>query len=133
MSTRLAFTWLLLGVTIFFGQGCGATQRTLAQDLAWERWSLCSPQHPAMTLTRIDPDGRVWVTYGGDLRLVFNAWNECMVQALAEQGRRGTALVPPPPVATTLPAGPVEATPRWDIGDEWAFRYERPSGTGTVV
>ena len=136
MTSRIrpGITWFLLGVAIVLGQGCGSTQRTLAQDLAWERWSQCSLRHAGVSLSRIDPDGRVWVTYGGDDRLGFNAWNECMLQAAVEQGRTSTPILPAA-VATAppVPAGAALPAPRWNIGDEWAFRYERPSGAGTFV
>lgn len=135
MAIRDSVVIGLLVLATMLTQGCGATQRTLAQDLAWERWTQCSTRHPGMTLQKIDPDGRVWVIFGGDHRLAFNAWNDCMIQAAAEQGRPGATNLPP---AVGTPAEPVSwtdgvAAPHWNIGDEWAYRYQRPSGTGTFV
>jgi sulfopyruvate decarboxylase subunit alpha len=111
--------------------GCGATARTLAQDLAWERWTSCAPRHSAISLNRIDPDGRVWVTFGSaDHTSAFNAWQECMQQAALEQGRRGAD-------AGTSPSGVGTAAQssddglraaRWSVGDEWAWRYDGPAG-----
>jgi hypothetical protein len=32
----------------------------------------------------------------------------------------------------TLQPGPIQA-PVWKVGNEWAYRYDTPAGTGTFV
>jgi hypothetical protein len=99
MLSRAA--WLLVGLAVAV-TGCGTTRRTLAQDLAWERWTTCT-HHSEISLSRIDPDGRVWVSYNSaDHTLAFNAWNDCMRKAAVEQGRRGGDSVPAPVSAAEL-------------------------------
>lgn len=114
------------------GAGCAATQNTLAQDLAFEQWEKCK-QYP-VNLQRITPEGQIWVTYTADHRMAFNAWNECIQKARAEQGRTrtGTAAMPPAPSGQVVAPHDM-ATPVWKIGDEWAYRYDQPSGSGTFV
>lgn len=40
--------------------GCAATQNTVAQDLAWERWQKCN-HFRGITLKDIKSDGQIWV------------------------------------------------------------------------
>ena len=60
MAIRDSVVIGLLVLATMLTQGCGATQRTLAQDLAWERWTQCSTRHPGMTLQKMlkMPEGR---------------------------------------------------------------------------
>lgn len=132
MLSRAA--WLLVGLAVAV-TGCGTTRRTLAQDLAWERWTTCT-HHSEISLSRIDPDGRVWVSYNSaDHTLAFNAWNDCMRKAAVEQGRRGGDSVPAPVSAAEFALGPdgTIALAPWRVGDEWAYRWERAGATGTFV
>ena len=98
---------VVCSLLLLVGQGCGTTNRTLAQDLAWERFTQCAPNHSSISLNRIDSDGRVWVTYGSaDHQQTFNAWNECMKRAAVEQGKAGTTgTLHPPKLRLTMTAG----------------------------
>jgi hypothetical protein len=118
---------VLVCMALLAGTGCGTMKTTLAQDLAWERFNQCAPSHSSISLHHIDPDGRVWVTYGSaDHRQVFNAWDECMKRAAVNQGRAGTAVAPPATEVAVHDDGWRSA--RWNVGDEWAWRYEGSSG-----
>lgn len=128
------YPWALLLVLVSMATaGCAAMQNTLAQDLAWERWEKC--QQSGINLSRIEADGRTWVTYTADHTAALNAWRECYWKVAAEQGQRAK---PEATIAVTSPqgrapiAGPI-AKPAWKVGNEWAYRYEQPSGTGTFV
>ncbi len=114
---------------------CASLQNTLAQDLAWERWEQCKVG--GVVLSRITPDGRIWVTYMADHGMALREWQECDRKAAAEQGRRGAASSAPSPAVVATPKGadpqgPIQA-PVWKVGDEWAYRYESPGGAGTFV
>lgn len=118
-------------ITVVLLHGCGTTARTLAQDLAWERWTSCASQHSEISLNRIDADGRVWVTFGAaDNTRAFNAWQECMRQAAAEQGHRGVRAATAPAEVGVAAESWDEGlrAARWNIGDEWAWRYAGLSG-----
>jgi hypothetical protein len=121
---------LLSGVAgLLLMTGCASMGNTLAQDLAWERWTKCS-HFRTIRLKQIRPDGVVFVEYsngGAD----SSAWKECMQKAAVEQAQLRTAAAPPPPVAAASPAS--GNLPVWNRGDEWAYRYESPTGSGTYV
>jgi hypothetical protein len=127
----------LVVVVVYSGllSACASSQNTLAQDLAWERWEQC--RVGGVVLNRITPDGRIWVTYTADHGNALREWQECDRKAAAEQGRRRAATSPPTSATVATPKGadiqgPIQA-PVWKVGDEWAYRYESPSGTGTFV
>lgn len=129
----LSRTALASMVILLIVAGCAAAKYNLAQELAWEQWEKCK-QYP-VSLQRITTEGQIWVTYTADHRMAFNAWNECIQKARAEQGRTrtGVAGVTPPAPAGQLTVVADMATPVWNVGDEWAYRYEGPTGTGTYV
>jgi hypothetical protein len=126
----LAAGLLLLG-------GCASAGNTLAQDLAFERWEKCREHALGINLQRITADGQVWVIYTADHGLQLQSWKICMQQAAAEQGQRRTAPAPAPVVADVhdqpLASLPGAVAPTWKIGDEWGYRYEQPTGSGTFV
>lgn len=131
----------LVVLAIAFQQACARTGNTLAQDLAWDRWQKCSSVG-GVRLTRIDPDGQVWVEYSNGGAQV-TAWKECMQKAAAEQAARRVVAAPPPAPGAPAPREAAKqqaavqasslASPGWNVGDEWAYRYESPTGTGTYV
>src|SRR5262244_1226059 len=86
--------------------GCAATQNTVAQDLAWERWQMW-----------------VWVADGGEQ----TAWRACDSAARAEQAK-GSAAIPPGTTTVLSPSnnGALQA-PVWKSGYEWGYRYESPA------
>ena len=111
--------------------GCASMSNTLAQDLAWERWQQCK-HISGISLKEIQSDGTIWVYYNQGL----SAWQECDRQAAQEQGARRAASSTPSPPPRTVPAGTPQGPiplPVWKVGNEWAYRYEMPSGTGTFV
>ncbi|HEY7252788.1 MAG TPA: hypothetical protein VIG37_19980 [Methylomirabilota bacterium] len=65
--------------------GCAASQNAPAQELAWERWKLCD-HFAAITLERIDPDGRLVVAGYEHEAAPFSA---CVRDAAADQAHRG--------------------------------------------
>ena len=114
---------------------CASMGNTLAQDSAWERCEKC--RVGGIVLSRITPDGRIWVTYTADHVGALREWQECDRKAAAEQGRRRAAPSQPSPSQVTTSGaaaaqGPIQA-PVWKIGNEWAYRYESPSGARTFV
>ena len=128
---------LSLAVGLLLLGGCASARNTLAQDLAFERWEKCRDQAQGINLQRITADGQLWVIYTADHRIQLNSWQTCMRQAAAEQGQRRTAPVPAPVVATVqdqpLASLPSALGPTWKVGDEWGYRYEQPTGSGTFV
>lgn len=146
-STTRWLTWITplrsivcISLVGFLMSGCASIQETVAQRLAWERWEKCK-HIPEVSIQEVRPDGQIWVwAPPGSFRLRES--QACLTKAAAEQGQRGT-VVPDAAVATVSP--PVQAhtqpaigtrgitAPAWTRGDEWAYRYEQPSGTGTFV
>jgi hypothetical protein len=111
--------------------GCAATQNTLAQDLAWERWKQCD-NIPGVTLKEIKTDGQIWVLYTDSL----SQWQDCDRRAAQAQGARRAASpqpIPSPAPSGSSPVRPPLDLPAWKIGDEWAYRFENPDTTGTFV
>jgi hypothetical protein len=118
--------------------GCTSLGNTLAQELAWDRWQKCNTI-PTVTLKEIRPDGQIWFTYTSPLGLAEA--QACLRRAADEQGR-AVAVVPPPPLTTSATGTAKEPLPEttalgeaplWKVGDEWAFRWESPKGSGTGV
>ena len=107
-------------------------RNTLAQDLAWERWYTCS-HFRTIALKEIKTDGQIWVWVGDTNERA--AWNECLRNAAEEQGKRGAVVSASSPVAAATKPSPADFShpPAWRRGDEWAFRWESPRGTGTFV
>jgi hypothetical protein len=111
--------------------GCASMGNTLAQDLAWERWEKCRVS--GVNVSRIEPSGRTWVTYTADHGGALREWQECDRKAATEQGRQRSASIPAPASAVVaLPSAPIPA-PIWQVGSEWAYRYETPDSAGTFV
>jgi hypothetical protein len=111
---------------------CASFQNTLAQDLAWERWEKCK-NFRLITLKEIKTDGQIWVWVGDGGEQT--AWRECDRKARDEQARGVAASIPQSALAVASPQ-PVIATsepPLWRRGDEWAYRYDSPTGKGTYV
>ncbi len=127
---------LLLSIPILmiFASACASVGNTLAQDLALERWEQC--RVGGVVLQRITPDGRIWVTYTGDHGSALREWQECDRRAATQQGQRRTASTSPSQSQVTSGAvavpRPIQA-PVWKVGNEWAYRYETPSSSGTFV
>ena len=123
------FAW---GAVALLIAGCAATQNTLAQDLAWERWEKCQHQVGRVTLHSIRPDGQIFLNHwtGGELDIA----RDCLRKAADEQARRPAA-IPPPQVAAMSPASPAPHAQPITIrpGSEWAYRWESAQGKGTFV
>ena len=123
----------LLG-TVAFLAGCAGMSNTLAQDLAMERWEAC--RNPQVNLKEIRPDGQIWITYSPDNRKAFNDVSQCLRQASQEQAKRKgsvatTGSVVSTPISPSPPGG--HPMPTWSRGDEWAYRWEDASSSGTFV
>jgi hypothetical protein len=121
----------MLLVTLTFSlTGCGMARMTLAQELAWDQWKQCD-NFSGIQLKEIRQDGQIWVWNTSDL----TPWRECIKKAREDQARRGVAAVPvavTEAVQVSAARGPV-MVPHWKVGDEWAFRFDGPSGLGTFV
>jgi hypothetical protein len=89
---------LSLLVLMVTAVGCATLRNTPAQDLAWERWKTCD-HFAALTLERIDPDGRLVVRGYASEAALFTA---CVREAAADQVRRGIASGPPAAVLVKL-------------------------------
>ena len=138
VSSLRLFLWSSLSLSLIVA-GC-ATQNTLAQDLAWERWQKCN-QFRGLQLREIRPDGQIWVLYG-DGFADLGPWRECLRKAETEQAQRIAVVKAPESITSSSPQmartqspaaiGP-PAAPVWKVGDEWAFREESPRWKGTFV
>lgn len=89
---------LSLLVLMVTAAGCATLRNTPAQDLAWERWKTCD-HFAAITLERIDPDGRLVVNGYASEAAPFTA---CVREAAADQIRRGVAAGPQAAVLVRL-------------------------------
>jgi hypothetical protein len=119
---------------------CASFQNTLAQGLAQAAWDACQAEGRIpnqVQLTRIDVDGGIhWFGLAGSFG--FADAQNC----IQEKYREGTrAMEKRASISTTPAAAPAGASavsgtisiPTWNVGDEWAFRWESPSGKGTFV
>lgn len=113
--------------------GCASMQNTVAQDLAWERWKKCN-HFRSITLKEIKTDGTIWV-WNNDAPNDVAAWRACDRAARAEQAMGVKASIPSSTltVAAPNPASAMVEPPVWRRGDEWAYRYESPTGNGTYI
>src|SRR5262245_40708720 len=120
-APRMSFLVLPITVLALAAACASGHQETLAQRLAAERWERCR-DIAGVTLKEIRPDGQivVWVTGARD-----RAWHDCERRVAAEQAAAGRAA--PADQTFTL------AAPMWERGDEWAYRWEDGSGSGTFV
>src|SRR5687767_15254495 len=111
--------------------GCAALRPTLAQELALERWRECD-RFPTIQLKEVRPDGQIWVFYGHEKEAFF----QCLRDAEKKQAsRRAVAVNAPEVKAVAAPpdlAGRLNP-PALKRGDEWAFKWESPRGSGTFV
>jgi len=89
---------LSLLVLAMIEAGCAVARNEPAQDLAWERWKACE-QFAAISLERIDPDGRIVVTGYEHEAAPFTA---CVREAAADQSRRGLSAGVTSPVLVKL-------------------------------
>jgi len=119
-TNRLTPVLLVVGLSLLV-TACGTTSgTTLAQDLAYDRFTSCQYVTSNIVLDRIDADGRVHIhmihgTSG------YQEWQECMGKATQAHATPAIAL----PSSIDVPT--------WFPGDEWAFRWENPAGEGTQV
>jgi hypothetical protein len=128
-GTRLAGL-AVVTVALGFG-GCASMRNTLAQDLALERWRACSAV-PTVRLQQVRRDGQISYGYRGAAHRI--AMQECLARATQEQASRRGAVAGTEIAAIAIPLGDDPwQPPTWTRGDEWAFRWETPSGKGTMV
>ena len=122
-----------LSLAVLLAVGCASMSNTLAQDLAWERVEQCKGASLNVILDRVEPDGRVWVTLRNGTAGLAD-WQACMRQAELDQATRKGPSAPPATAAAAAPAitGPV-AAPTWNVGEEWAYRWESPENKGTYI
>jgi len=88
----------LILLMVVMAAACATVRNTPAQDLAWERWKACD-QFTAVTLERIDLDGRLVVTGYESEAAPFTA---CVREAAAAQVRRGVGAGPEAAVLVKL-------------------------------
>jgi len=110
---------------------------TLAQDLAWQRVDKCQRIGAAVTATRVDPNGTIWYEWRGGSQGISD-FEACLRNAAAEQAKQQRVAPPPAQVVSSQSADSTAKSafavaPLWKSGDEWAYRYESPSGDGTYV
>jgi hypothetical protein len=137
---------LIVGLSLIL-TACGTMGNTLAQDLAYERFQSCRYVTNNVFLDRIDADGRVWIHMDNGTA-GYQEWRACMAKAAQDQASARTGGAPAAPAAggsVTTPPSPVTATasaaalpesiaaPSWIPGEEWAYRWETPSGKGTYI
>ena len=125
----------ILGFTLLLATGCAPATNTLAQDLTWAAYAACRSRVPSnIQIERVDPDGRYW------WRTSEGSYGATQLEACMREERakrpRPQATTGATAVATsqgrTAITGPI-VQPVWKVGNEWAYRYETPSGSGTFV
>ncbi len=120
---------LCSAATLLLMAGCASGGNTLQQTRVWDAYAACRTSARVDTniqIDRVEPDGRWWwrTSDGSHGRQELDA---CMQQELARWKSSS-----PPRTAALQRADPT-APPVWKPGDEWAYRYESPSGNGTYV
>ncbi len=137
MRRSIAFALFALLVT-----GCASLKNTSKQEYVWEMWAICKPQLGITTTVIADvlPDGSYrsnttvgpfeieWPRITGCMNAQFKAhpylaWLKARDAAAPEVGA-----VP----QVSRSNGPV-LVPVWNVGDEWEYAYQSPSGSGTYV
>jgi len=120
--------------TLLLLSGCASGGgNTLAQELAWESWYKCN-NFSGLLLDRIDSAGEIWVKYGDGFADIA-PWQACLRRAAVEQAQRRTSSTPEAQrrVSATAVSSSGSPLPTWKPGDEWAYRWESPQGSGTFV
>jgi hypothetical protein len=129
-----------LGVMIAAVGGCSTVQNTLAQERVWAAEVVCKAEVPDFRVTRVDPDGRYW-SLTNDAGSLPRA-QQCMARELQSWRAGSPPAATTTPTPTTPPAGGAAVAlstirdaqlPVWKIGDEWAYRYDGSTGSGTYV
>lgn len=126
-SLRSLLSATVLCLALLFA-GC-ASSETLQQTRVWGAYASCKAAgrvESNVQIERVEPNGRWWWRTG-DGSLGKAKLEACMREELAKwtpaAGARGAAASAP------LQGGDL-ARPVWNVGDEWAYRYEGPSGSG---
>ena len=111
--------------------GCASFQNTLAQDQTWAAYAVCRGSVSTnIRIQRVDADGRWW-WQSPDAPYGYAELSACMRDEAARWKASSSSRVPF--VASPQPAAAMSTSPVWRPGDEWAYRYESPSGNGTFV
>ena len=148
MVWGLASSVAFLAALSLLVTACGATSaNTLAQDLAYERYMNCRYVTNNAILNRIDRDGTVWIRMDNGTA-AYQEWRECMRREQEKQATARASAPSPAPGASGAGASSTSAgatgsslvplpasiaTPTWAPGEEWAYRWESPSGKGTYI
>ena len=125
----------ILGFTLLLATSCATATNTLAQDLTWAAYQVCRTSTGTnIVITQVYPDGRYsWIASDRGTRVP--EFEACMREEFAKRPRP-QATTGATAVATsqgkTAITGPI-VQPVWKVGNEWAYRYETPSGSGTFV
>ena len=96
---------LLVVVVLASVSGCALLKNTPAQDLAWQRFKECD--QTGITLSRIEPNGKIWVYYVNTHSL--RAWQECNTRV--SQRQRSNQPPRQPPATKAQPPLPDPSTP----------------------
>ncbi len=111
--------------------GCASFQNTLAQDQTWAAYAVCRGSVSTnIRIQRVDVDGRWW-WQSPDAPYGYAEFSACMRDEAARWKASSSSSAPV--VASPQPAAAMSTPPVWRPGDEWAYRYESPSGNGTFV
>ena len=77
--------------------GCASLANTPAQDIAWNRWSVCHSQVAGTEIRTVQLDGRILFWYAGP------GDRQAMLDCLRRAANAGPAL--PEPIGESLPRG----------------------------
>lgn len=126
-----AFRALVMTLCLAAVTGC-APKLTLSQEITWDAYKACVAEGPSTNLERVYEDGR-WHVVGREGE-VFKV-SSCMQRYWENNRQHAVASAPARGGAAAVAAIPMTFTtaPRWQPGDEWAFREEGARYTGTFV
>ena len=119
-----------LAVLLLFA-GCATSESTLQQTRVWDAYAACKASgrvESNIQIERVEPTGRWWWRTG-DGSYGKEQLESCMREELGKW-------VPAAATGAAASARPIQGDivrPAWKVGDEWAYRYEGPSGRGTFV
>jgi hypothetical protein len=133
--------WLLVAMVTLLLAGCASGfQNTLAQDRTWSASRVCQAEIGSnIVIQRVDPDGH-WHGRCSDRCTRETEFKSCMSEEIRAYLEESTLRQRATTGATALSTsqGRTAITepiikPEWNVGSEWAYRSESPSGSQTFV
>jgi hypothetical protein len=125
---------------------CASTKDTPVQAYVWEMGRICDSRSNTWYMDKVDADGSYSIrgatnSIGGPNLPYFDCMKEQFKahpfldwsKAQNRDAQQPRARVEQAATAAALSQTGDIMVPRWQIGDEWQYAYQSPSGSGTYV